>query len=244
MVITGGSGGLGIAIGRLAAARGFAVCVNFVRNEAAAEELVSAITGVNGTAIAVQADVSTLAGAQALFAQATDRLGPPDALVNSAGIVGGASAITDIDEERLQRVFGANVFSVFYCCREAVRRMSTARGGRGGAIVNLSSAAARHGGMTNEVHYAASKGAVDSFTVALAKEVGRQGIRVNTLRPGVIRTSMHDEHGGEQAFNAALPSIPLGRIGAPDEVAEAAVWLASDASSYVHGAVLDVSGGR
>lgn len=244
MIVTGASRGIGAAIARLAATRGYTVCVNYLHRETAARELVDAITQEGGKAIAVKADVSTLAGAQSLFAEATAQLGVPAVLVNNAGIIGGASRIEDIDEALLQRAFATNTYSAFFCSREAVRRMSTRNGGAGGVIVNISSAAARHGGMVNESHYAATKGAIDSFTIALAKEVGRCGIRVNSLRPGVIRTEMHDEHGGEQTFNMALPSIPIGRIGAANEVAEAALWLASDASSYVHGAILDVSGGR
>lgn len=244
MIVTGASRGIGAAIALLAAARGYFVCVNSFHNPAAAEEVIATIAGSGGRAIGVRADVSTRAGARDLFAQANERLGMPSVLVNNAGIVGGLCAIEDIDEPRLHLVFETNVFSAFYCSSEAARRMSRRHGGEGGAIVNISSAAARHGGMANEVHYAASKGAIDSLTVALAKEVAGEGIRVNAVRPGVIQTEMHEVHGGQKSIDEVARTIPVGRAGSAEEVAEAVLWLASDHASYVHGAILDVAGGR
>ena len=165
-------------------------------------------------------------------------------LVNNAGISGSRCAIDAIDEDRLQRIFETNVFSAFFCSREAVRRMSRTSGGEGGSIVNISSAAARHGGMPELAHYASTKAALDGMTIALAKELGPQGVRVNSLRPGVIVTEMHDEFGGAKLIESIAPTIPMQRPGTVDEVAEAVLWLASERSSYVHGAVIDITGGR
>jgi len=194
--------------------------------------------------VAICADVSSSAGAAKLFTEVDKELGPVSALVNNAGISGGRCPITEIDEERLRRIFETNVYSAFYCSREAVRRMSRTSGGEGGSIVNVSSAAARHGGMPELAHYACTKAALDGMTIALAKELGPQGVRVNSLRPGVIVTEMHNEFGGAKLIESIAPTIPLRRAGTADEVAEAVLWLASERSSYVHGAVIDISGGR
>lgn len=194
--------------------------------------------------MAICADVSTSAGAAKLFTEVDRELGTVSALVNNAGISGGRCPITEIDEDRLRRIFDTNVFSAFYCSREAVRRMSRTSGGEGGSIVNVSSAAARHGGMPELSHYASTKAALDGMTIALAKELGPLGVRVNSLRPGVIVTEMHDEFGGAKLIDSIAPTIPMRRPGTADEVAEAVVWLASERSSYVHGAVIDISGGR
>ena len=194
--------------------------------------------------MAICADVSTSAGAAKLFTEVDQTLGPVSALVNNAGISGGRCPITEIDEERLRRIFETNVFSGFYCSREAVKRMSHAGGGEGGSIVNVSSAAARHGGMPELAHYASTKAALDGMTIALAKELGPLGVRVNSLRPGVIVTDMHDEFGGAKLIESIAPTIPMRRAGTANEVAEAVIWLASERSSYVHGAVIDISGGR
>jgi NAD(P)-dependent dehydrogenase (short-subunit alcohol dehydrogenase family) len=167
-----------------------------------------------------------------------------DALVNNAGIIGDHFTIDQTDAAALQHIFATNTFSFFYCAGEAIKRMSTRLGGKGGVIVNISSVSARHGGLPSEVAYAASKGAVDSFTLGLAKEVAREGIRVNAVRPGLIDTDMHDAHGGRGILASFGPMIPLGRAGSAEEVAEAALWLASSAASYVHGTTVDVSGGR
>src|SRR4051794_10096650 len=183
MMVTGGGRGIGAAIVAKAARQGFAVCVNYNQSQAAAEQLVKTVVSTGAQAIAVQADVSRPDGARHLFSETRRLLGEPDVLVNNAGIIAGRFPIDQMDDAALVKVFEANVYSTFYCCREAVTTMSTARGGAGGVIVNVSSAAARHGGLAHETHYAASKGAVDSFTIGLAKEVGKQGIRVNALRP-------------------------------------------------------------
>jgi NAD(P)-dependent dehydrogenase (short-subunit alcohol dehydrogenase family) len=245
MIITGASRGIGAAIAwQAATAGGYAVCINYRVAHAEANALAERIVAAGGQAVAMAADVSQSGEASRLFAEVDRVLGAPKVLVNNAGIIGGLSPIEEIDEARLSNVFATNVYSAFYCCREFVRRASKKHGGAGGAIVNLSSAAARHGGMPNESFYAASKGAIDSLTVALAKEVGKEGIRVNALRPGLIATEMHEAHGGQELLKTLGPTVPIGRAGTADEVAEAVLWLASDASSYVHGALIDVSGGR
>ena len=244
MIVTGAGKGIGAAIAELAGQRGYAVCVNYAHSKDAAEQVVARIAGAGSKAIAVQADVSLPAEAKRLFEETDRRLGKVDALVNNAGIIGRQCRLDELDDAVLAQVFAVNTFSYFYCAREAIRRMSTQRGGKGGAIVSISSAAARHGGLPMESHYAASKGAVDSFTVGLAKEVGKEGIRVNAIRPGLIVTDIHQAHGGEATWRSVAPSVPLGREGYPAEIAEATVWLCSDAASYVHGAILDVSGGR
>ncbi len=244
MIVTGAGKGIGAAIAELAGKRGYSVCVNYAHSKDAAEQVVARIAGAGGKAIAVQADVSQPAEAKRLFEETDRRLGKVDALVNNAGIIGRQCRLDELDDAVLAQVFAVNTFSYFYCAREAIRRMSTQRGGKGGAIVSISSAAARHGGLPMESHYAASKGAVDSFTVGLAKEVGKEGIRVNAIRPGLIVTDIHQAHGGDATIRSVGPTVPLGREGYPAEIAEATMWLCSDAASYVHGAILDVSGGR
>lgn len=242
MIITGASRGIGAAIARKAGAAGYAVAVNYATNRMEAEAVVSSIVENGARAVAVRADVSDPAEVDRLFAEVDAALGPVDVLVSNAGILGGISPIEETTAELLTAVFAANVFSVFYCAREAVKRMS----GRpdGGVILNISSTAARTGGMPNEAHYASTKGAVDSFTLALSKELAGRNIRVNALRPGVISTTMHDPHGGAATIAKVAPTIPLGRAGTVDDVAETALWLVSDAAAYVHGALIDVSGGR
>ena len=244
VLVTGGSRGIGRAIALGAAAAGWNVGFTYRSDQQAAFQAVSQIESSGRLATAIRADVGNQHQVRDAFATVLDRFGRIDALVNNAGIIGGQRPIADIDEAHLLEVFRANVFGSFYCAGEAVRRMSTQHGGRGGVIVNISSAAARHGGMPNESHYAASKGAIDSLTVALAKELAPHGIRVNAVRPGVIATSIHDVHGGEETIRRIAPTIPLGRAGTVDEVAAAVVFLMGPKSSYVHGAVLDVSGGR
>lgn len=244
IVVTGGSRGIGAAICRLAARQGLRVCINYHSDEKAASRLVEGIREEGGEAIAVQADVARQDEVKNLFAQVDSHFGRVDVLVNNAGVVGGICAAADVAATDLEKVFATNVFSLFYCSAEAVRRMARSHGGPGGVIVNISSAAARHGGMPREAHYAATKGATDSYTIALAKELGGDGIRVNAIRPGVIETSIHDAHGGAETIRKVAPTIPLGRAGQPEEVAAAVLWLASDAASYIHGAIVDVSGGR
>ncbi len=244
MLVTGASRGIGAEIAKLAGRSGYKVGVNFHRSEQAAREVVADIQANGGEAAALQADVSNLAQVTQMFQRMDAELGTLDVLVNNAGMLS-SFYVADADETNLSEVFFANVFSAFYCSREAVRRMSTKHGGRGGAIVNMSSVAARLGGLGGGAAYAASKGAIDSFTLALAKEVGAEGIRVNAMRPGLIATEIHQVHGGlEQMERLAKTTVPLGRSGTAAEVAEVALWLASDASSYVHGAVIDVAGGR
>ena len=241
MVVTGGSRGIGASIAKLAGRAGYKVAVNYVKNAQAADEVAKAIRAAGGEAIAVRADVGDENQVRAMFAEVDTALGKVDVLVNNAGILG-SRRVEDMDAATVTEIFRANVFSMFYCSREAVRRMSTQHGGKGGVIVNMSSVASRLGGLAGGSHYAATKGAIDTFSLALAKEVGPEGIRVNTIRPGLIETEIHDVHGG---MNQALAkTVPLGRAGHADEVARTALWLASDDASYVHGAVVDVSGGR
>ncbi len=244
MIVTGAGRGIGAAIAKLAGARGYDVCVNYARSKAAAEALVAQIRAAGGKAVAIQADVSRDDEVTRLFADVDRQLGRVDVLVNNAGIIGRQCRADAIDADLLQQVFAANTFSVFYCNREALRRMSTTHGGKGGSIITVSSVAARHGGLAAETPYAASKGALDSMTVGLAKEVGKEGVRVNAIRPGMIETEIHEAHGGQATIDAVAPTVPIGRAGSPAEVAETVLWLASDAASYVHGAVIDVSGGR
>jgi NAD(P)-dependent dehydrogenase (short-subunit alcohol dehydrogenase family) len=243
MVVTGASRGIGAAVARLAAREGYAVCVNYVQDGKAAQTVVNAIESNGGRAIAVQADVGQAGGARRLFDEVDRELGVLDVLVNNAGVLN-KRRVDDMDEDTLQWIFGANVFSLFHCARLALRRMSTRHGGRGGVIVNISSVAARLGGLPENCHYAATKGATDSFTVALAKEVGAEGVRVNAVRPGLIETDIHGPHGGLDPLRALARGVPLARPGSPDEIAETVLWLASPRASYVHGALIDVSGGR
>lgn len=244
MVVTGAGRGIGHAVASAAARQGYAVCINYIRSQGPAEALATEIRAANGRAIAVGADVSKRAEVERLFATVDRELGPVTALVNNAGIVGGMARVDDLAEQALRETFETNVFSFFYCAGEAIRRMSTAKGGRGGVIINISSAAARHGGLPSEVHYGASKGAIDTMTVGLAKEVGKEGIRVVGIRPGLITTEIHAAHGGDATVRALAPTVPIGRAGSPEEVAAAVLWLVSDAASYVTGTTVDVSGGR
>lgn len=244
MMVTGAGKGIGAAIARRAGAAGYAVCVNYSKSKADAEQVVADIKRGGGKAVAVQADVSKDEDVIRLFAECDKVLGKVDVLVNNAGLIERQCRADAMDPGLLQRVFAATTFSVFYCNREALKRMSTKNGGTGGNIVTISSAAARHGGLPDETHYAASKGALDSMTVGLAKEVGKEGVRVNAIRPGLIETAIHDAHGGKKMIDAMGPSVPIGRVGQPNEVADTVLWLASDASTYVHGAIIDVSGGR
>jgi len=241
MVVTGGSRGIGASVARLAAVAGYDVAVNFVRNEKAADAVVKAVEEAGGRAAAFRADVGDDSHVARMFAEIDAKLGRIHVLVNNAGILGNRR-VEDMNEASLLEIFRANVFSMYYCSREAVRRMSTKHGGKGGVIINMSSVASRLGGLAGGSAYAATKGAIDSFSLALAKEVGPEGIRVNTIRPGLIETEIHDVHGG---MNEQLArSVPLGRSGTAEEVARTVLWLASDDASYVHAAVVDVSGGR
>ncbi|MCM2326928.1 MAG: SDR family oxidoreductase [Lysobacter sp.] len=243
-IITGASRGIGAATALLAASRGYAVCVNFQKNEAAAREVVDTIVRGGGRAIAVGADVSREGDVVRLFETVDWELGTVTALVNNAGILEKQMRVDEMDAERIRRVFDTNVVGTFLCAREAVRRMSTNRGGKGGAIVNLSSGAARWGSPDEYVDYAASKGAVDTMTIGLAKEVAGEGIRVNAVRPGLVITDIHAAGGEPGRVERLKSSVPLGRGGQPDEVATAILWLLSDEASFTTGAILDVAGGR
>jgi len=244
VLITGGSRGIGAATAQLAAARGYAVCIGYLRNRAAADEVAGAIVSSGGKALAVQADVAVEADVLRLFEAAEDAFGPLGALVNNAGILERQMRVEDMDAARLARVFAANVIGSFLCAREAVRRMSTRRGGSGGAIVNVSSIAARLGGPNEYVDYAASKGAIDTLTVGLAREVADEGIRVNAVRPGLIYTEIHASGGEPGRVDRLKSAVPMKRGGDALEVAQAILWLMSDAASYTTGSFIDVSGGR
>ncbi len=244
LLITGGSRGIGAACALLAAQRGYAVAVNYSANEAAAAAVVRQIQAGGGQAIAVQADVALESQVLAMFEEIDTRLGRLTALVNNAGVVDMAQRVDEMSVARLKRMFDINVLGSFLCAREAVKRMSTRHGGSGGAIVNVSSAAARLGGAGNYVDYAASKGAIDTFTVGLAKEVAAEGIRVNAVRPGIIETEIHASGGQPDRAKQMAPMVPMQRAGSALEVAQAIVWLLSDESSYSTGALLDVAGGR
>lgn len=244
MLVTGGSHGIGAATARLAAARGYAVCVNYLKNQAAADAVVDEITRSGGRAIAVAADVSLEEDVVKLFKTVDEQLGTLTALVNNAGILETQMRVDQMDAARLNRIFTANVTSCFLCAREAVRRMSTAHGGRGGAIVNVSSAAARLGSAGEYVDYAASKGAVDTLTIGLSREVAAEGIRVNAVRPGFIYTDIHASGGEPGRVDRLKDAIPMKRGGHADEVANAILWLLSDEASYAAGTFIDVAGGK
>ena len=244
VLITGASRGIGAATARLAARHGYDVCVNYLSNRAAAETMVEDIEAAGQRAVAVSADVSRETDVVRLFETCDRTLGPLTALVNNAGILDRQMQIEDMDAARIQRVLAVNVTGSFLCAREAVRRMSNRHGGRGGAIVNISSAASRFGSPGEYVDYAASKGAIDTFTLGLALEVADAGIRVNAVRPGIIDTEIHASGGEPDRVNRVQARIPMHRAGTAEEVAEAVIWLLSNAASYSTGAILDVSGGR
>lgn len=244
MLITGASRGIGAATARLAAASGFAVCVNYVKNAGAAHAVVDEIRSNGGHAVAIAADVSSEPEVLKLF-ESTDReLGTITALVNNAGILESQMRVEQMDAARLNRVFQANITGPFLCAREAVKRMSTRNGGRGGTIVNISSAASRLGSAGEYVDYAASKGAIDTLTIGLSREVAAEGIRVNAVRPGFIYTDIHASGGEPGRVDRMRESIPMKRGGQPDEVAQAILWLSSEASSYAAGTIIDLTGGR
>ncbi|MDB5826282.1 MAG: putative dehydrogenase/reductase [Variovorax sp.] len=244
LLITGGSRGIGAATALLAARRGYAVAVNYASQSLAADEVVRAIRADGGTAIAVQADVGDETQVMAMYEKVDAQLGRLTALVNNAGVVDVQARVDQMSVARLERMLRINVIGSFVCAREAVRRMSTRHGGAGGVIVNLSSAAARLGGPGQYVDYAASKGAIDTFTVGLAKEVADEGIRVNAVRPGLIDTDIHASGGQPERAAELAPGVPMKRVGSAQEVAEAIVWLLSAESSYTTATVLDVTGGR
>jgi NAD(P)-dependent dehydrogenase (short-subunit alcohol dehydrogenase family) len=244
VLITGAGRGIGAATAKLAARHGWAVCVNYLRNREAADSVVADITRAGGRAVAVAADVSSEPDVVRLFGECDKALGPLCALVNNTGILERQVRVEDLDVARLNRIFTTNITGSFLCAREAVRRMSTKRGGKGGAIVNVSSAASRIGSPGEYVDYAASKGAIDTLTIGLSKEVAAEGIRVNAFRPGVIYTEIHAAGGEPGRVDRVKEFVPMKRGGQPEEVAEAILWLLSDASSYCTGIFIDVTGGR
>jgi NAD(P)-dependent dehydrogenase (short-subunit alcohol dehydrogenase family) len=244
IIVTGGSRGIGAATAQLAAAQGYAVCVNYVHDKTAADAVVHNIVEKGGHAIAVAADVSLEADVVRLFETVDKSLGMVSALVNNAGILAHQMRVDQMDAARLNRIFTTNITGSFLCTREAVRRMSTRHGGAGGAIVNLSSAASRLGAPGEYVDYAASKGAIDTLTIGLAKEVAAEGIRVNAVRPGIIDTEIHASGGEPGRVERIKDAIPMKRGGTAMEVANVVLWLLSDDASYTTGALIDIAGGR
>jgi NAD(P)-dependent dehydrogenase (short-subunit alcohol dehydrogenase family) len=243
-IITGGSRGIGAATARLAAERRYTVCVNYHHNRTAAEAVVGAIQRAGGRALAVAADVAVESDVIRLFETVDKELGAVTALVNNAGILERQMRVEDMDAARLNRIFATNVIGSFLCAREAVRRMSTTRGGSGGAIVNVSSGASRLGSPGEYVDYAASKGAIDTMTIGLAKEVATEGVRVNAVRAGFIYTDIHASGGEPDRVERVKESVPMRRGGHALEVAHAILWLLSDAASYSTGTFIDVTGGK
>lgn len=244
VLITGASRGIGAETARLAAARGYSLCLNYQHSETAANELLDSLLDGGHRAILFQANVAVESEVEAMYRAIDDEFGRLDGLVNNAGILERQCDLVDMDPERWRRVLDINVVGSFLCAREAVRRMSTLNGGHGGAIVNLSSRAADIGGAHEYVDYAASKGAIDAMTIGLAKEVADQGIRVNAVKPGLIYTEIHAAGGEPGRVERLKPAVPMQRGGLPVEVAEAILWLLSDASAYTTGSFIDVSGGR
>ena len=244
LLVTGGSRGIGAAVARLAAVRGYAVCVNYRSRQDAADAVVAAIVAAGGRGIAVAGDVAVEGDVVRLFEACDRALGPVTALVNNAGVLETQMRVETMDAARITRILATNVVGSFLCAREAVRRMSTRHGGRGGAIVNLSSGAARLGAPGEYVDYAASKGAIDTFTVGLAQEVAQEGIRVNAVRAGYIYTEMHASGGEPDRVDRVKAFVPMRRGGQPEEVAQAVLWLLSDESAFTTGTFIDVTGGR
>ncbi|CAI0987810.1 SDR family oxidoreductase [Serratia quinivorans] len=243
-LVTGASRGIGRATALLLARQGYAVGVNYLQNEAAAQQVVAEIESLGGRALALRADIGDESQVVAMFSQLDATLGPIDALVNNAGILFQQSSIEQLTAERINKVLSTNVTGYFLCCRETVKRMAHRHGGQGGAIVNVSSAAARLGAPGEYIDYAASKGAVDTLTTGLALEVAAQGIRVNAVRPGLIYTEMHASGGEPGRVDRVKSSLPMQRGGTPEEVAEIIAWLLSDAASYVTGSFIEAAGGR
>jgi NAD(P)-dependent dehydrogenase (short-subunit alcohol dehydrogenase family) len=244
VIVTGGSRGIGAAVSRMMGAKGLPVVVNYATNQIAADAVVEEIVSAGGRAIAVQCDVGQEKDILRLFETAENKFGAIGGLVNNAGVTGGFARADAVEARAIAKVLAVNVAGVILCAREAVRRMSTKRGGKGGSIVNLSSLVARTGGAGEWVHYAASKGAVNSFTIGLAREVAGEGIRVNAVAPGLIETELHAANGAPDRLRLMAPTIPMRRPGTAEEAAEGVVWLLSDAASYVTGSILEVGGGR
>ncbi|TIQ20923.1 MAG: SDR family oxidoreductase [Mesorhizobium sp.] len=244
LLVTGGGRGIGAATSRLAAKAGYRVAINYASNEAAAAALVQAIEQAGGEALAIKGDVGSEAEIQAMFERIDHVFGPLDALVNNAGVVDQRARVEEMSGARLERMMRINVIGSMLCAREAVKRMSTSHGGNGGAIVNVSSIAARIGGPGEYVDYAASKGAIDSFTIGLAREVAGEGIRVNAVSPGIVDTEIHASGGQPDRVERMRHGVPMQRAGTTEEVAAAILWLLSDGASYTTGANLEVGGGR
>ncbi len=244
LLITGGSRGIGAATAVLAAKHGYRVGVNYCENKDAALRIVSDIEQSGGMAVALKCDISEENQVVEMFDQLDETLGQVTALVNSAGILAPLTRVENVDAERIRRIFDVNVVGSFICAREAIKRMLKENGGMGGSIVNITSGAARLGAANDYVDYAASKAAIDTFTIGLAKEVAEQGIRVNAVRAGFIDTDMHKSVGGPKRFEQLKHTIPMARVGQPEEIAESIIWLLSDKASYCTGTILDVTGGR
>lgn len=243
MLVTGGSRGIGAAVCRLAAAEGWQLVVNYARDKSAAEAVVSEVNAAGAQALAVQGNVAHEDDVKAMY-DAAEALGPVTAVIVNAGVVAPISTVADMTVERMKHLFDINVLGAFLTCREAARRMPTNKGGLGGAIVISSSAAARLGTPNEFVDYAASKGATDTLTIGLSKELGPHGVRVNAVRPGLIETEIHASAGAPDRVERLMGGVPMGRAGSAEEVAKAILWLAGDGASYVSGAMIDVSGGR
>jgi len=244
ILITGGGRGIGAATALIAATRGYSVCINYRHNHDAANRVVKNIIAAGGEAIAIAADVTSEPAVIQLFSQIDSELGSVTALVNNAGILEKKSSVEHMDAARIQRVLNTNILGPFLCTREAIRRMSTVNGGTGGAIVNVSSRAACRGAPNEQIDYAVSKGALDTFTIGLSLELANQGIRVNAVRPGIIDTEIHQSTGEPDRLKRLQSTVPMQRIGSPQEVANAILWLLSDEASYITGTFVDVSGGR
>ena len=244
LIVTGASRGIGAAIARLAGRQGYSVAVDFNRGEAEAKKVAKEIVDAGGRALSIHADVSREEDILTLFHTAERELGPITALVNNAGITGGFARVENVTADAIERAFSVNVTGAILCAREAVCRMSIRHGGSGGAIVNISSIAARTGAPGEWVHYAAAKGAIDTFTVGLAREVAAEGIRVNAVKPGLVDTEIHAANGEPGRLQRLMGTIPMNRAGQPHEVAEAVIWLLSPAASYVTGSILEIGGGR